>query len=451
MAKASVLVVDDHAEMVNTLGNYLVDHGWQVDTASGGAEAIDRFAREPTDVVLTDVRMKGLDGLDVLFGIHNIDPQVPVVLMTAFGKIESAVDAIHRGAYHYVTKPFKMTTVRVLLERASQERLLRQQNRQLRAAFNDRFAAHGLLGVSAAMRELNGLIDRVADTTSPVLIVGETGTGKELVAKAIHLESGRRDAPFVAANCAALPEPLLDSELFGHVPGAFPGALRPSRGLFVEADGGTLLLDEVGGMSLAVQAKLLRVLQSGEIRPVGGESGRRVDVRCIASTHEDLQALVRQRTFREDLFFRLNVLPVRVPALRERREDIPLLVNHWLEQAQERSGAPERRRLSAQALKALETYPWPGNVRELENTIQRLVVTSSEAEISADAVRTALIPIAPEDPIEALATAAVKLDRLEDRYIAAVLRQTRGNKVEAAAILGVDISTLHRRAKRRRL
>jgi len=450
MPKGSVLVVDDHAEMVSTLANYLDDHGWQVATASGGAQAIDRFAREPTDVVLTDVRMKGLDGLDVLFGIHNIDPQVPVVLMTAFGKIESAVDAIQRGAYHYVTKPFKMTTVRVLLERAAQERLLRQQNRHLRAAFNERFAAHGLLGVSVAMRELNGLIDRVANTASPVLIVGETGTGKELVAKAIHVESDRRDAPFVAANCAALPEPLLDSELFGHVPGAFPGALQASRGLFVEADGGTLLLDEVGGMSLAVQAKLLRVLQSGEIRPVGGESGRRVDVRCIASTHDDLQALVRQRAFREDLFFRLNVLPVRVPALRERREDIPVLVDHFLEQASQRTGASDRRRVSAPALKALEAYPWPGNVRELENMIQRLVVTATGPEISAEAVRAALIPIAPEDPIEALATAGVTIDQLEDRYIAAVLRQTRGHKADAAAILGVDLSTLYRRARQRR-
>jgi two-component system response regulator HydG len=450
MPRASVLVVDDHAEMVSTLANYLADYDWQVASASGGDEAIDRFAREPTDVVLTDVRMKGLDGLDVLFGIHKIDPQVPVVLMTAFGKIESAVDAIQRGAYHYVTKPFKMTTVRVLLERAAQERLLRQQNRHLRAAFHERFAAHGLLGVSPGMRELNSLIDRVASSTSPVLIVGETGTGKELVAKAIHVESGRRDAPFVAANCAALPEPLLDSELFGHVPGAFPGALQASRGLFVEADGGTLLLDEVGGMSLAVQAKLLRVLQSGEIRPVGGEGGRRVDVRCIASTHDDLQALVRQRTFREDLFFRLNVLPVRVPALRERREDIPVLVNHFLEQAQARTGVPNRRRLSAPALKALEAYRWPGNVRELENIIQRLVVTAASGEISVEAVRAALVPIAPEDPIEALATAGVKLDQLEDRYIAAVLRQTRGNKVDAAAVLGVDLSTLYRRAKQRR-
>jgi two-component system response regulator HydG len=449
MAKSSVLVVDDHPEMVATLRGYLADHGWLVETANGGTEALERFAREPADVVLTDVRMKGMDGIDVLVGIHAIDPQVPVVLMTAFGKIESAVDAIQRGAYHYVTKPFKMTTVRLLLERAAQERLLRQQNRHLRAAFHDRFAAHGLLGVSGAMRELNAFIDRVAHTTSPVLIVGETGTGKELVAKAIHVESARREAPFVAANCASLPEALLDSELFGHVPGAFHGATHASRGLFVEADGGTLLLDEVGDMSLPVQAKLLRVLQSGEIRPVGGDGGRRVDVRCIASTHDDLQGLVRQRAFREDLFFRLNVLPIRVPALRERREDIPVLVDHFLAQAEDDGG--KRRRLSAQALKVLEAYPWPGNVRELENTIRRLVVTTTEAEISADAIRAALVPVAPQDPIEALATAGVKLDQLEDRYIAAVLRQTRGNKAEAAEILGVDLSTLYRRAKQRRL
>jgi two-component system response regulator HydG len=435
--KASVLVVDDSADMVATLARYLADHDFDVQTATSGAEALDRFAAAPSDVVLTDLRMKGLDGIDVLGGIQRVDPQTPVVIMTAFGNIESAVDAIQRGAHNYVTKPFKMAAVRVLLHRAAADRRLREQNRQLKAAFNDRFAAHGLLGTSSAMRELDGLIDRVADAPSPVLIVGETGTGKELVARAIHVESARRDAPFVTVSCAALPEPLLENELFGRAAAA-PGPARSPRGMLVEAEGGTLFLDEVGDLPLALQGKLVGVLQSG------------VSVRFIASTHVDLQALVRERSFREDLFFRLNVVPIRVPPLRERREDIPLLVEHFLGRASERTKVGVPRTVSPAALRALESYTWSGNVRELENVIERLVVTTTQAEISVETVRSALTDVAPQDPIEALAASSVTLDQLEGRYIAAVLRHTKRDKAQAARILGVDLSTLYRRAKQRR-
>ena len=448
--KATVLVVDDNAQMVVTLERYLADHGFAVETATSGAKALERFAAVSCDVVLTDLRMKGVDGMDVLEGIHRIDPQTPVVLMTAFGNVESAVDAIQRGAYHYVTKPFKMTTVRVLLERAVSDRQLREQNRQLRAVFHERFAAHGLVGRSPAMRQLNALIDRVASAGSPVLIMGETGTGKELVARAIHVEGPRRDASFVAVSCAAMPEVLLEDELFGHSRGAFPGATQARGGLFVEADGGTLFLDEVGDMPLALQAKLLRVLQSGEIRPVGGETTRTVDVRIIASTHADLSALVQSRGFREDLFFRLNVVPLRVPALRERRQDIPLLVEHFLDRAHERGTGGPRRTVTAEALRLLESSSWPGNVRELENIIERLVVTTAPTAIGADDVRAALAPSAPADPLEAFAQASLNLEDVEERYVAAVLRRTQGNKARAAAILGIDLSTLYRRRKQQR-
>jgi two-component system, NtrC family, response regulator HydG len=318
LRKPTVMVVDDSADMVDTLGRYLGNEGFNVEPATSGAFALQRLESLSCDVVLTDLRMPDVDGLDLLEGIHKVDPHLPVIIMTAFGDIESAVDAIQRGAYHYVTKPFKMATVRVLLERAGHERLVHEQNRQLQAAFKERFRSMGLVGQSEAVNELKILIQRVANAPSAVLIAGETGTGKETVARAIHVESDRRDASFVAVNCAALPETLLDSELFGHTLGAFPGATGPRRGLFVEADGGTLLLDEVGDLPLALQAKFLRVLQTGELRPLGSEESRHVNVRCIAATQRDLHALVKEGKFREDLYFRLNVLPIRLTPLRER-------------------------------------------------------------------------------------------------------------------------------------
>jgi two-component system response regulator HydG len=448
MPKPSVLVVDDSTDMLNTLVRNLSDHGFTVETATSGKEALERFARAPSDVVLTDLRMKELDGMDVLEGIHRVDPHAPVVLMTAFGNVDGAVDAIQRGAFHYITKPFKLANVRVLLDRAVNHRTLREQNRQLKEMFNERFAARELIGASAAMRSLRALIERVASAQSPVLIVGETGTGKELVARAIHVASDRREGAFVAVSCAAMPETLLESELFGHSQGAFPGATHARRGLFAEADGGTLFLDEVADMPLALQGKLLRVLESGEIRPVGSEATRRVDVRCMASTHADLSALVRARGFREDLFFRLNVVPVRVPALRERPEDIALLAGHFLNRTPPRGRGP-RRILADDARRALEAHPWPGNVRELENLIERLVVTKLDAEIDGLDVETALMPTAPGDPFEALAASATTLEELEQRYVAVVLQRTQGNRAKAATILGIDPSTLYRRTKPR--
>jgi two-component system response regulator HydG len=446
----SVLVVDDSAEMVATLARYLGDHGWEVRTALGGAEALEEFAREPADVVLTDLRMKGSDGIDVLEGIRRADQQTPVVLMTAFGSVESAVDAIQRGAYNYVTKPFKMAAVRVFLERAVNDRRARTQSREVRVPARERFGARGFIGTSAAVRDLAALVERVARTASPVLIVGETGTGKELAARAIHVESDRREGPFVTVSCAALPEAVLESELFGHAEGAFPGAAHARRGLFAEADGGTIFLDEVADLPLPLQGKLLRVLEFGEIRTIGDDAARTVDVRCIASTHADLASLVRARAFREDLFFRLDVLPIRMAPLRERREDLPLLVEHFLARAQERAKDPTRRRLTPEAMRAIEEHSWPGNVRELENVVQRLVVTTTHTEIGAAAVSAALTPLTLGDPADALAAAHLSLEDVENRYVDAVLRQSHGNKADAAAILGIDVSTIYRRRARQR-
>lgn len=448
--RGSVLVVDDNPEMVGTLARYLGDHGWSVKTALGGAEAIELFKSDPTDVVLTDLRMKGTDGIDVLEGIRRADRHTPVLLMTAFGSVESAVGAIQRGAYNYVTKPFKMAAVRAFLERAVAERRAISQSRTLPSEAQERLGARGLIGASPAMRELATIVTRVARESSAVLIVGETGTGKELVARAIHLESPRRDRPFVTVSCAALPEAELESVLFGHTAGASPGASQARRGLFSTADGGTIFLDEVADLPPALQGKLLRVLETGEFRSVGDNLCHTVDVRCIASTHANLAALVRARTFREDLFFRLDVLSIRVPPLRERREDVALLVEHFLSQARERTGDVARVRFTADALRVMDTHPWPGNVRELENVVHRLVVATAHAEIDADAVRAKLAPITPGDPTDTLAAAHLSLGEVEERYVDAVLRHAGGNKNSAAAILGIDVSTLYRRARQRR-
>jgi two-component system, NtrC family, response regulator HydG len=445
--KPRVLVIDDVRDMAETVARYLNNHGFEATAVTGGAEALERFAADPADVVLTDLRMNLVDGMDVLDAIRRIAPAVPVVIMTAFGAIDSAIEAMRRGAYHYVTKPFQLEMVRLLLERACAETALRRENQLLRQAVRDRFSTTQLLGESAAMRRLRALIERVAAVPSPVLVLGETGSGKELAARAIHIEGPRATRPFVAVNCAALPEALLESELFGHARGAFTGATQARRGLFVEADGGTLFLDEIGDMPLPLQSKLLRVLQSGEVRPVGTESIRTVDVRCIAATHHDLDGLVASGQFREDLFFRLNVLRVSVPSLRERPEDIAALTEHFLARSRGRVPGASVTGLTAEALRAFAGYAWPGNVRELENLVERLVVTATGPQIDVAAVREVLGPVRAVDQLEALLADPIPLVELEDRYIAGVLERVGGNKGRAAEILGVDQSTIYRRIK----
>jgi two-component system response regulator HydG len=435
--------------MAETVANELAAAHFDTEVVSSGATALERFAQDPADVVITDLRMKNVDGLDVLGGVKRADPTVPVIIMTAFGAIDSAVEAMRRGAFHYVTKPFEMEVLRALVERACRERTLTRENALLRRTLRANASAQQLLGGSAAMRQLRALIDRVAGAASSVLISGETGTGKELVALALHADSARADKPFVAVNCAALPEHLLESELFGHARGAFTGALQSRRGLFVEADEGTLFLDEIGDLPLPLQGKLLRVLQSGEVRPVGSEQSRRVDVRCVAATHKDLSTLVEKGLFREDLFFRLDVLRIPVPALRERAEDIPMLVEHFLRKS---LGGVSRSVLAGfepEALDFLTGGDWPGNVRQLENLVERLVVTASTPLARLSDVQQALGPVRGVDPIAPLLQRPLRLDELETRYIAAILQRVGGSKLKAAEILGVDPSTLYRREKPR--
>jgi two-component system response regulator HydG len=449
VVKPRALIVDDVVDMAETIANDLEEAGFDTLVAGGGAEALELFAKEPTDVVVTDLRMKSVDGLDLLDGLKRLDPSVPVVIMTAFGGIESAVEAMRRGAFHYVTKPFELDTLRALVQRACRERLLARENEELRRSLRESRATQRLLGESEAIRQVRGLIDRLAGASSPVLILGETGTGKELVAKAIHADGPRADKPFVAVNCAALPAELLESELFGHARGAFTGASQARRGLFVEADGGTLFLDEVGDLPLPLQGKLLRVLQSGEVRPVGSETNRTVDVRVIAATHKELAALVEKGLFREDLFFRLDVLRVLVPPLHARAEDIPALVDHFLRKSLE--GAPRSvlAGFEPEALDFLTRFAWPGNIRQLQNLVERLVVTAQTPLAKVSDVQQALGPARDADPIVALVQKPMTLEALEDRYIAAILQKVGGNKQKAAEILGVDPSTLYRREKTR--
>jgi two-component system, NtrC family, response regulator HydG len=446
---ARVLVVDDHEQMGRLLADQLGDAGYRVDRAGGGKEALRKVREEVPDVVLTDLRMEDIDGFDVLEGVHEVDPATPVIVMTAFGAVDTAIEAIKRGAFHYLTKPFQLSEVLVFVERALEDRKVRSANEVLRRAV-EQSAAGSLVGSSAPMLALRELIARVAPSPAPLLITGESGTGKELVARAVHASSGRRDGPFVAVNCTALPESLLESELFGHTRGAFSGATAPRRGLFVEADGGTLFLDEIGDMAPPLQARLLRVLQDGEVRAVGSDTLRRVDVRIVAATNQDLDRRVAAGQFRSDLYFRLNVVSVLAPPLRDRREDVPELVEWFVARARARNPAAKARRVSPEAVGCLAGYPWPGNVRELENVVERLVILAPGAEIRVEDVERFAPRLASgTPPFEVAQEKLVTLRELEGMYITWVVARCGGNKTRAAEILGIDVSTIHRRERER--
>ncbi len=445
---ARILVADDHVEMAEMLAEKLGQAGYVVECAGGGREALQKVRAELPDLVITDLRMEAVDGFDVLEGVHEVDPDVPVIVMTAFGAIDTAIEAIKRGAYHYVTKPFQLGEVLIFVERALADRTVRTANEVLRRTVEEQGGTGGMVGDSAAMRDLADVISRASPSPAPVLVTGESGTGKELVARALHAKSPRADQSFVAVNCTAIPEALLESELFGHTRGAFSGATAQRRGLFVEADGGTLFLDEIGDMPAALQAKLLRVLQDGEVRAVGSDTVRRVDVRVVAATNQDLQKRVDAGQFRADLFFRLNVVSISVPSLRSRLEDVPALVECFVARARRRNPAARARRIAGAAVEVLASYPWPGNVRELENVIERLVILSPTEEIGVEDVRRLGPRLEPgPSPLESAKESPMRLRELEDAYITWTIARCGGNKTRAAEILGIDVSTIHRRER----
>ncbi|WNG22800.1 sigma-54-dependent Fis family transcriptional regulator [Cystobacter fuscus] len=449
-SEGRVLVVDDHVEMARLLADALTDEGYTVDVATSGREALAAVRGRVLDAVVCDLRMEQVDGFDVLAAVREADPTLPVLIMTAFGGVENAVEAMRRGAAHYFTKPFRLDEVLLYVQRAIAERRLREENRALRQAVGDRSAFAALVGRSAPLRALYELIERVAHSHAPVLVRGESGSGKELVARALHFEGPRQAGPFVAINCTAIPNALLESELFGHVKGSFTGATTPRRGLFLEADGGTLFLDEIGDMAPELQAKLLRVLEDGEVRAVGADAARKVDVRVVAATHQELEARVREGRFRQDLFYRLNVVPLRVPALRERREDIPLLVEHFIAKSRERNPRARLTGFTPEALAALAAAPWPGNVRELENLVERLAVVTVKEVVDLPTLQLHAPGVTGDvHPLVQAQTRLVPLRQLEGEYIAYVVAQCGGNKTRAAEILGIDVSTIHRRERER--
>jgi two-component system response regulator PilR (NtrC family)/two-component system response regulator HydG len=440
-----IVVVEDDRDLREFLAEALADAGYAVEAFPTADAALGRLAAgEPADLVVTDLILPGMRGHELLREIRARRPELNVVVITAFGSIDSAIELMKAGAYDYLTKPFGTDELLLTVERALQEsRLRREVARLSRAAAAP---PPGFVGASRPMQELFRLLSRIADSGHPVLVTGESGTGKELVAGALHRYSGR--SAFVAVNCAALPENLLESELFGHVKGAFTGADRDKVGLFHAADGGTLFLDEVGELPPALQPKLLRVLESGEVRRVGATEAHRVDVRVVAATNRDLEEEVRDGRFREDLFWRLNVLHVAVPPLRERTADIPLLAEHFLAASGPAAGSsrPGARRISREALAMLTSYPWPGNVRELRNAIARAATLASTEEVRAEDLPPRVREVGRAATLVAGASQRrLPLRELEREYILEVLRQTAGNKSRAAEILGLDRKTLYRK------
>lgn len=458
MTEEKVLVVDDDVGMLTLLRNYLTREGYDVKTAPSAEAALQQLEANDFPVVLTDLRMPGMDGLGLVREIHTTRPDTQILLMTAFGNIDTAVEAIKAGAYHFVAKPVKLPEVGALVRKAFTERDLRLENRHLRQAVEERYTFGQLLGQSAVMQRLFALLERLAATSSTVLIQGESGTGKELVARALHYNGPRQRYPFVPVNCAAMPEGLFESELFGHIKGAFTGAQISRRGLFLEASKGTLFLDEIGEMPLSMQAKLLRVLEQRRVRPVGSDREIDVDVRVLAATNQNLEVAVQQGTFREDLYYRLKVILVRVPALRERREDIAFLAETFL-QRHIATNHLAPRHFTRQALHCLENYHWPGNVRELSHVVERAVTLSNGEWIQADDLALDMpltaAPAARELPMARSGAEAnivpgdtLNLDAITRCVVKAALQRTHGHKGQAAAMLGIHPRTLTRMMRR---
>jgi two-component system, NtrC family, response regulator PilR len=452
MADARVLVVDDEQSMRDLLAIMLRQTGYEVAVADGGETAIERLKAETFDLVVTDLRMRKIDGLTVLKAAKEHSPRTVVLVVTAYASTETAVEAMKLGAYDYVTKPFKVDEIKLVIQKALEKKVLSTENARLRSELRSERRERQLVGNSTAMQQVYEMIGRIAATKTNVLIVGESGTGKELVARAIHTESDRAEMPFVALNCAAIPENLLESELFGHVKGAFTGAVNNKPGLFEAADNGTLFLDEVGELSLPLQVKLLRAIQEKTIRRVGGTSDRRVDVRIVAATNRRLEDEVAANRFREDLYYRLNVIQLELPPLRDRMEDLPLLVHHFVEKFARELAKPVRG-LSEEAMARLRAHPWPGNVRELENGIERAVALSRSEWIEAEALPPALGQANDDRPAAAnLPEGRVDLDNLVADYerglLLHALTRAGGVKKRAAHFLGISFRSFRYRLEK---
>ncbi len=445
----TILVIDDEAGILDTLKILLKNSGFQVETAQGGKAGLAAIQSVAPDIVLTDIKMPRVSGIDVLEAARDEDPETPVILMTAQASLQSAIQAVNQGAFYYIQKPFSNDDLVAICNRAAEYRQLRSENKHLKREIRRREKSVSIkpIGTSKRFLDIMNLAEQVAPTESTVLVQGESGTGKEVIARYIHELSERSDGQFLSINCGALPESLLESELFGHVKGSFTGAVRDKQGLFEAARGGTFFLDEVGEMTAATQVKLLRVLQEREVLPVGGTEQIPVDVRVIAATNRDLEEEIRRGSFRSDLFYRLHVISIHLPALRERTGDIPLFVDAALQRiATTRNEEPKR--LSPEALELVTAYDWPGNVRELQNALEHAVVLSKEPELSVSALPKRVTSQKVQPLVADRTPANPTLEAIEQAYIAWVLQSEGGNKTRAAEVLGIDPSTLYRKLSR---
>jgi two-component system response regulator HydG len=447
--KPTVLVIDDESGILDTLRILLKKEGFDPTTAQGGKAGLDQLRAGPFDIVLSDVRMPQVSGLDILQAAREQDPVTPVILMTAQASLQTAIGAVNAGAFYYIQKPFANDELIAILRRASEFRAVRVENRQLRQEIRrrDRSGTNRPIGKSRRFMDVLKLAEQVAPTDSTVLIQGESGTGKEVIARYIHNMSNRSDGPCLSINCGALPENLLESELFGHVKGSFTGAVKDKQGLFAAARGGSFFLDEVGEMPPALQIKLLRVLQEREAIPVGATEAVSVDVRIIAATNRDLEEEIRRGNFRSDLFYRLNVIALYLPPLRERRDDIVLLIEAFLQRLASDRGIPPKA-LSADALDAVMVYDWPGNVRELENALEHAVVLTSGDTIEPQHLPERITKPRKEPLVADRSYQNPTLEVIERAYIMWVLQAEGGNKTRAAEVLGIDPSTLYRKLSR---
>lgn len=444
-SRPTVLVVDDERGILDVIRILLANNGFTPHVAHGGRAGIEQIQVVRPDIVITDIRMPGVTGAEVLSAARTVDPETPVILMTAQATLQSAVHAVNEGAFYYIQKPFRNDELLAIVHRAAEHRKLRAENRSLKQEIRKRDRENQPIGQSANWLEVLQLATVVAPTDSTILIQGESGTGKEVIARYIHEMSARASGPFLSINCGALPEGLLESELFGHVKGSFTGAVRDKIGLFTAASSGTFFLDEVGEMAPSTQVKLLRTLQQREVLPVGATEAIPIDSRVVAATNRDLERDVKTGQFRSDLFYRLNVIAIHLPPLRDRRDDIPLLADAFLAR---HSSADRVRTLSPAAMSLLCDYAWPGNVRELENALERAVIVTSDDTIEPSALPERVVSRAGERLVRDLEHAEPTLDVIERAYIKWVLEAQGGNKTRAADILGIDPSTLHRKLQK---
>jgi two-component system response regulator HydG len=444
-----VLIVDDDPSDLEVIAESLEREGYEIVKASSGRSALEIIRSEDFDLIVTDLKLPDLDGMEILRRAKEEIPYVQVIVLTGYGTVEGAVEAMQSGAFHFLQKPIDIHILRETARRAIEKRDLELENLRLKEQVERRYRFENIIGKSSQMQEIFRQIRRVAPTKASVLIVGETGTGKELIARAIHQNSPRKDKPFIAVNCAAIPRDLLESELFGHEKGAFTGAIRQRTGYFELADGGTLFLDEIGEMSLEVQAKLLRAIETHEFWRVGGSRSMKVDVRIISATNKDLEETVREGRFREDLYYRLKVFTIKIPPLRQRREDIPLLVQHFIQEICKQNNRPPLN-ITREAMDNLVRYDWPGNVRQLRNVIESVIITTTSDTIRPEDL--------PEEIKGATTTDEEESDRIDVRVgmsmediereaIKRTLMETRGNKTKAASILKIGLRTLYRKIK----